>query len=66
MGASLLAIALCQPASMLADTPPSRAGSLPQGLMGQWECRGTSAPRQPTRKSKSQPWSACSTWSMYS
>ena len=29
----------------------------------QCECRGTAAPRQPTRKSKSQPSSACSTCS---
>ena len=31
----------------------------------QCEWRGTAAPRQPTRKSKSQPSSACSTWSTY-
>ncbi|TWS11729.1 hypothetical protein FJD35_03785 [Pseudomonas mandelii] len=31
MGASLLAKASCQPLSRLADTPLSRAGSLPQG-----------------------------------
>ncbi|MBA1376782.1 hypothetical protein FHK92_02930 [Pseudomonas brassicacearum subsp. neoaurantiaca] len=31
MGASLLAIAMVQPAIMLTDTPPSRASSLPQG-----------------------------------
>ncbi len=30
---------------------------------GQCEWRGTSAPRQPTRKSKSHPWSACNTCS---
>ncbi|MGB8925148.1 MAG: metal ABC transporter ATP-binding protein, partial [Pseudomonas sp.] len=31
MGASLLAKASCQSISCLTDTPPSRAGSLPQG-----------------------------------
>ncbi|KAB0487528.1 hypothetical protein F7R15_06610 [Pseudomonas reinekei] len=29
VGASLLAMAMCQIALMLTDTPPSRAGSLP-------------------------------------
>ncbi|KNH21689.1 hypothetical protein ACS77_23280 [Pseudomonas syringae] len=29
VGASLLAIAICQSAMMLTDPPPSRAGSLP-------------------------------------
>ncbi|PYC22487.1 hypothetical protein DMX02_11365 [Pseudomonas jessenii] len=33
MGASLLAKASDQPASMLIDTPLSRASSLPQGLV---------------------------------
>ena len=37
-----------------------------QGPTRQCECLGTSAPRQPTRKSKSQPSSACSTRSIYS
>ncbi|CAI8747198.1 hypothetical protein EMIT0347P_10102 [Pseudomonas sp. IT-347P] len=32
MGASLLAKAQCQAMKMLADLPPSRAGSLPQGF----------------------------------
>ncbi|MCG6573853.1 hypothetical protein EGM97_03925 [Pseudomonas sp. AF32] len=32
VGASLLAIAVQQSAGTLPDTPPSRAGSLPQGL----------------------------------
>jgi len=30
----------------------------------QWLSLGTKAPRWPTRKSRSAPWSACSTWSM--
>ncbi|TPG74714.1 hypothetical protein EAH74_31705 [Pseudomonas mandelii] len=34
MGASLLAIAVGQAISMLNDTSPSRAGSLPQGICG--------------------------------
>ncbi len=33
VGASLLAIAVCQPTKMLTMTPPSRAGSLPQVLV---------------------------------
>jgi len=32
VGASLLAIAVCQSLHVLTDTPLSRAGSLPQGL----------------------------------
>ena len=42
-------------------------GPAPQPLRGcapQWLSFGTAAPRWPTRKSRSQPWSACSTWSM--
>ncbi|PMV88938.1 hypothetical protein C1X35_12610 [Pseudomonas sp. FW306-1C-G01A] len=34
MGASLLAIAECQSIEMLNVKPPSRAGSLPQGICG--------------------------------
>ncbi|KAB0522228.1 hypothetical protein F7R20_25670 [Pseudomonas brassicacearum subsp. brassicacearum] len=34
VGASLLAMASAQPASMSADPPPSRASSLPQGNYG--------------------------------
>ncbi|MBA1376762.1 hypothetical protein FHK92_02830 [Pseudomonas brassicacearum subsp. neoaurantiaca] len=33
VGASLLAMASAQPASMLTDTPLSRASSLPQGIV---------------------------------
>ncbi|AWM89901.1 hypothetical protein DJ564_03290 [Pseudomonas sp. 31-12] len=32
VGASLLAIAVCQSTSMLNEQPQSRAGSLPQGV----------------------------------
>ncbi|VII92431.1 hypothetical protein [Pseudomonas sp. FG-3G] len=31
VGASMLAMAVYQPTTMLSDTPSSRAGSLPQG-----------------------------------
>jgi pimeloyl-ACP methyl ester carboxylesterase len=31
---------------------------------GQWESRVTWWPLEPTRKSRSAPWSACRTWSM--
>ncbi|MBU0822557.1 MAG: hypothetical protein KKC24_27295, partial [Gammaproteobacteria bacterium] len=34
VGASLLAKASCQSTSISTDTPPSRAGSLPQGIVG--------------------------------
>ncbi|AXP01961.1 hypothetical protein DZG01_02790 [Pseudomonas fluorescens] len=46
MGASLLAIAEDQPAFMSTDTPPSRAGSLPQGNR-----RQTAMCRRNSRKS---------------
>ncbi|PTU01777.1 hypothetical protein DBR45_15755 [Pseudomonas sp. HMWF031] len=37
MGASLLAITVCQATGFLSDRPPSRAGSLPQGIQGVFE-----------------------------
>ncbi|MBA1377232.1 hypothetical protein FHK92_05280 [Pseudomonas brassicacearum subsp. neoaurantiaca] len=37
VGASLLAIAVDQPLLMLTDTPPSRASSLPQFVLGKPE-----------------------------
>ncbi|PMZ30503.1 hypothetical protein C1X25_36250, partial [Pseudomonas sp. GW247-3R2A] len=37
VGVSLLAIASSQSTSISADTPPSRAGSLPQGMVGDTE-----------------------------
>jgi hypothetical protein len=36
VGASLLAKAVCQSTSSLIDPPPSRAGSLPQGIVLFW------------------------------
>ena len=69
VGASLLANAVYQPTCVLADTPASRASSLPQGLcvqrrrtgvFGAWVCSavGTSlpAPRPPPNAVTSSAW----------
>ncbi|TNB88563.1 hypothetical protein FHJ31_04215 [Pseudomonas sp. Fig-3] len=53
VGASLLAITVCQPTCLVTDGPLSRAGSLPQGLCG--STRLNQAPLHPGYARKGPP-----------